>query len=203
MARVRTLHIRGHEPARIAQLVALSTKHIRDIIRRFEDGDLLGVRAEYKIYETVPQEIVELVQKYVCGPIYIPPRTTQAARRRSIVQRLLGKNIPVSEIAQSVGLSERRVWQMKKAELEVALSRPVSKACVKISEHIPQDPFTLGDTAEPEYIPPRFSSTCGTPVSPGEQDCDIYRYKAEAKRKTDNGDIVISSFPFAIIDRKF
>lgn len=204
MARVRSLHIRGHEPARIAQLVGLSTKHVRDIIRRFEDGDSLGARDEYKVYATVPHEIVELVQRYACGLIYVPPKVSQAARRRSIVQRLLRKGIPVSEIAKRSGLSERRVWQIRKDQLQAAQSEPAaSKSRIKANKEKPQDPFALGDTAEPGYSPPRFCSTCGTPVSPGERDCDICRYKAETKRNADSDVIVISSFPFAIIDRKF
>lgn len=205
IARVRSLNIRGHEPARIAQLVGLSTKHVRDIIRRLEDGDSHGARDEYKVYETVPHEIVELVQRYASGPIYVPPKVSQAARRRSIVQRLLRKGVPVSEIAQRTGVSERRVWQIRKEQLEAAQSEPsASKPRAKTREHIPQDPFALGDTAEPGYnTPPRLCSTCGTPVSPGERDCDICRYKAETKRNADSDVIVISSFPSAIIDRKF
>lgn len=204
IARVRSLNIRGHEPAQIAQMVGLSTKHVRDIIRRLEDGESLGARDEYKVYETVPHEIVELVQRYASGLIYVPPKVSQAARRLSIVQRLLRKGIPVSGIAQRAGVSERRVWQIRKEQLEAAQSEPsASKPRAKTCEHIPQDPFALGDTAEPGYTPPRFCSTCGTPVRPSEQDCDICRYKAESKRNADSDVIVVSSFPFAIIDRKF
>lgn len=204
IARVRSLNIRGHEPAQIAQMVGLSTKHVRDIIRRLEDGESLGARDEYKVYETVPHEIVELVQRYASGLIYVPPKVSQAARRLSIVQRLLRKGIPVSGIAQRAGVSERRVWQIRKEQLEAAQSEPsASKPRAKTCEHIPQDPFALGDTAEPGYAPPRFCSTRGIPVRPSEQDCDICRYKAESKRNADSDVIVVSSFPFAIIDRKF
>ena len=204
IARIQSLNIRGYEPARIAQMVGLSTKHVRDIIRRLEDGDSLGAREEYKVYETVPHEIVEIVQRYASGLIYVPPKVSQAARRLSIVQRLLRKGVPVSEIAQRAGVSERRVWQIRKEQLEAAQSEPAaSKSRVKTREHIPQDPFALGDTAEPGYTPPRFCSACGIPVSPGERDCDICRYKAETKRNADSDVIVVSSFPFAIIDRKF
>ena len=203
-ARVRSLQIRGHDPAGIAEITGLSAKHVRDIIKRFEDGDLPVGRADYKVYETVPHEIVELVGRHVCGPIYVSPKTSHAARRRAVVQRLLQKGIPVSEVAKRAGISERRVWQIKKAESEPAQPGvAVNKSQVKAKKEKPRDRFEAGAVVEPGYVRPRLCTTCGTPINPSERDCDVCRHKAVAKRNTDGSDIVVSSFPFAILDRKF
>ena len=203
MARVRSLHTRGYKPADIARIVSMSAKQVRDIVSRLEDGDALVTAAECKVYQTVPQEIVETVQKYVSGRIYVPPRKSEAARRRSTVARFLRKGVPVTQIAKRSGLSERRVWQIKKAESELAQSGSTTDE-TQANKQKSQDPFKVGPVREPGYVPPRRCSICGIPVRCGEEQCDVCRYKAEGKRNADGDDIiVITKIPFAVIDRKF
>ena len=204
MARVRSLHIRGHEPARIAGIVGLSTRHVCDIIKRFEDGGKIASRQDYEVYESVPRELVELVKKHASGLVYVPPKTSQADRRRARVKRMLDKDLRVSEIAKRTGISERRVWQIKKADLEAAKSGSTAgKIHVKANKEKPHDPFAVGPATEPGYVPPKLCSICGARAGSGEEDCDVCNYQAKARRNADGGDIVISRIPFAVIDRQF
>lgn len=123
MARVRSLQIHGHPVPRIAQIVGLSTKSVRNIIKHLENRNITGSSPQYKIYETVPQEVVELVQRHASGLIYVPPKMSQADRRRARVKRMINKGFCVVEIAKRTGLAERRVWQIRKAESADTQSR--------------------------------------------------------------------------------
>ena len=200
MARVRSLHSRGHEPAMIAQMVGLSARRIRDIIRLLEDGGKIGSRLEHKIYESVPREVVELVQRHACGLIYVPPKATQADRRRARVKRMLDKDLSVSEIAKGTGVSERRVWQIKESELEAPRSRVIKNETRKRSV---QDPFAIEHNHDvEEHSAPRVCPACRSVLRPDEQECEMCQRMNAGSRK-DSDEIVISRIPFAVLDRNF
>lgn len=203
ISQVRSLHNGSRRPSEIAEAVGVCAQHVRDIIRELEDGGISSSR-EYKVYEVVPQEIVEAVQKHVSGPVYVPGRVSEAERRRSIVQRLLRKGVRVSEVAKRSGLSERRVRQIRKVETELAQSElAAGKASVKSNRKKPQDRFKVGPVDEPGYVPPKRCSVCGIPVGPDEDPCEVCRYKAETKGNADSDIITIHNVPFAVIDRRF
>jgi len=191
ISRVQSLHNGIRRVSEIAEAVGICAQHVRDIINELECG--ISNSREYKIYEAVPQEIVEAVQKHVSGLIYVPGKVAKADRRRLLVQRLLRRGIPVSEAAKRSGLSERRVRQIRQAEPDLGI-KPKKK---------PQDRFGADIVIDPDYTPPKRCSICGIPVDPGEDQCDVCRYKAETKRSTDGDVITIHNVPFAIIDRQF
>ena len=199
-ARVHVLHNRGYEPAVISGIVGLSAGRVRDIIRQLKNGSKSGSHPEYKIYESVPREIVETVQRHACGLMYVPPKASQAGRRRNRVIRLLNRDISVSEIAKRTGLSERRVWQIKKAELETARSKHTSS---KTQRRCIQDPFVIDQDCKVEdHIEPRVCPACRAVLRPDEQECEMCQWMKEKSEK-DSDEIVLSDFPFAVIERNF
>ncbi len=202
--RVLSLHTRGYEPARIAESVGLATRHVRRILQQSETGSTPDSRTEYKIYETVPHEIVELVQGYVRGPLYVPPKTSQATCRLASIKRLLRKGISVSEIAKRVGVSERRVWQVKKAEPQSAQLKPVvTKPPINIAKPITLDPFATIHIEDAEEIPPVLCRSCGSPMDQGGSICMVCELHAKRRARKDNDIIVVSNFPHAFLDREF
>ena len=204
MARVRSLQIHGHLVPQIAQIVGLSTKSVRNIIKPLDNRNITGSHSDYKIYETVPPEIVELVQRHASGLIYVPPKMSQADRRRTRVKRMIDKGFCVGEIAKRTGLMERRVWQIKKAESADTQSRLTeNKTRCKTNKCSAQDPFDLDHNVE-EHIQPRVCPTCGSVLVPNENDGDICLWlQSDIKSKKINNEIEISSVPFAVIDRQF
>jgi transposase len=195
--RVMYLHSRGHKPDEIARIVGLSSGHVRSIIRQIRDGGVPCNEAPCRVYQIVPQEIVELVQRHISGPIYVPAKVTQAMRRRAIVRTLLGKGLAVKQIAQRCALSERRVWQIQKADLAASACRG------RRGNHDRQDPFELDHPTAPSHTPPSVCSVCRSPVGPGVTVCEICHYRAETQREKDTGEIIIRRIPIASIDREF
>jgi AraC-like DNA-binding protein/predicted nucleic acid-binding Zn ribbon protein len=193
MARVQLLHSRGWKPTEIADAAEMSTKQVRHIIKQIESGGISS-SPHYKVYDTVPQEIVEAVQQYVSGPIYVPGKASKSECRRSLVQRLLSRGIPISEVAKRSGLSERRVRQIRQAEPDL---------CIKPRKEKPEDRFGDGVIIDPDYTPPKRCSVCGLPVGPYEDECELCRYQSETRRDRDSDTITIDYVPFAIIDRRF
>jgi len=203
-ARIRSLHTRGYEPGQIAQSVGLSTRHVSRILEQSETGSTPDSSTEYKVYETVPREVVELVQRYVRGPLYVPPRTSQATRRMASIRRLLRKGTPINEIAERVGVSERRVWQVRKAELESAQLKPVvTKPQVKIAKPVTQDPFATVHIEEAEETPPVLCRSCGSPMDQRGRICIVCELSAKRQARKDKDIIVVSNFPHAFLDREF
>lgn len=191
ISRVWSLHNGIRKPSEIAEAVGISAQHVRDIIIELESGN--SNSRKYKVYEIVPQEIVEAVQKHVNGLVYVPGRVSKADRRRSTVRRLLWKGLPVSEVAKRSGLSERRVRQIRQAEPDLGI-KPAKK---------PQDRFGVDAVVDPDYTPPKRCCVCGMPVDPDEDECEVCKYKAETICDADSDVITIHDVPFAIIDRRF
>ncbi|MHB9037303.1 MAG: hypothetical protein ACYC64_11610 [Armatimonadota bacterium] len=201
LTRVRILHNRGNEPAVISGIVGLSVGRVRDIIRQLKNGRISGSQSEYKIYESVPREIVETVQRYAFGHMYVPPKATQADRRRSRVKKLLNKNIAVGEIAQRTGLSERRIWQIKKAELEAARYKHTSSNTQRRNV---RDPLAVDpDFKIEDYDEPRLCPTCRAVLGPDEQECEVCKWLSEKAEAENSDEIVLSHFPFSVIERNF
>ena len=63
--------------------------------------------------DVLPPKLLELVQRYHSGRLWIPPPPRDGmTERNEQIHRMRHDGEPVSEIAQRVGLSERRVWQI-------------------------------------------------------------------------------------------
>ncbi len=203
-ARVRSLLTRGYEPTGIAQSVGLSTRHVRRILEQHEPGSTAESPTEYKIYETVPREVVELVQGYVRGPLYVPPKSSQATCRLASIKRLLRRGTPVNEIAKRVGVSERRVWQVKKAEPQSAQLKPVViKPPINIAKPITLDPFATIHIEDAEETPPVLCRSCGSPMDQDGSICMVCELHAKRRARKDDDIIVVSNFPHAFLDREF
>ena len=202
--RVRSLHALGYEPACIADSVGLATRHVRRILQQSETCSTPDSLTEYKIYETVPRGVVELVQGYVRGPLYVPPKSSQAECRLAAIKRLLRRGTPVNEIAKRVGVSERRVWQVKKAEPQSAQLKPVvTKPPVNIPKPITLDPFATIHIEDAEEIPPVLRRSCGSPMDQGGSICMVCELHAKRRARKDDDIIVVSNFPHAFLDREF
>jgi len=65
-------------------------------------------------------ELLSAVQECHAGLLWVPKATGTARQRRRRVLRLFGKGLKVADVAAKVGLSERRVRQIKQ---EAAMSR--------------------------------------------------------------------------------
>ena len=63
--------------------------------------------------DVLPSELIALVQRHYDGLLWIPPPPPEEiVERNEQIQRMHLDGVPVTEIAQQVGLSERRVWQI-------------------------------------------------------------------------------------------
>lgn len=61
--------------------------------------------------DVLPSEVLALVQRHYNGLLWIPPPEALPDRDEQI-HRMRADGVPVPEIAERVGLSERRVWQI-------------------------------------------------------------------------------------------
>jgi DNA-binding NarL/FixJ family response regulator len=63
--------------------------------------------------DVLPAEVLALVQRHYNGLLWIPP-PEGALTRHEQIRQMRADGVPVPEIAERVGLSERRVWQILK-----------------------------------------------------------------------------------------
>ncbi|MHB0999288.1 MAG: hypothetical protein ACYC27_08575 [Armatimonadota bacterium] len=200
--RVRVFHNQGLSPTEIARRTTLSVKQIKRIIKQQEDAIMSKPTANHKIYESVPEDIVEMVQRYVEGLIYVPPMTSILARRHTRVKRLLREGCTTAEIAGRTGMSERRIWQLK-AEYKEEIKNKKQTAKQLVTPYRPMQDMPsviMVESIEPTEVHPRKCSICGNLFEPHESPCIICGIQSK-KGKSDSDIIIVSRLPYAIIDR--
>ncbi|MHB1000835.1 MAG: hypothetical protein ACYC27_16460 [Armatimonadota bacterium] len=202
--RVRVFHSQGSSPTEIARKTTLSEKHIRRIIKQQEDATISNPTARHKIYESVPEDIIEMVQRYVEGLIYVPSSTSRVARRHTRIKRLLREGHTTAEIANRTGMSERRIWQLKaEYKEEIKNKKQTVKKQITPDRPIPDIlNVTVVESTEPTETHPRKCNICGNLFEPHESSCIICGIQSK-KEKSDSDIIVVSRLPYAIIDRDF
>jgi DNA-binding NarL/FixJ family response regulator len=63
--------------------------------------------------DVLPAKLVARVQRHYSGLLWVPaPPPEEIVERNEQIQRMHLDGVSVTEIAQQVGLSERRVWQI-------------------------------------------------------------------------------------------
>ncbi|MHB1458431.1 MAG: hypothetical protein ACYC0V_16105 [Armatimonadota bacterium] len=198
--RIRLLHDQGISPTEIACRTTLSVQHVRKVIRQLSDGSLPEQVVRHKIYESVPEDIVEMVQRYVEGPVYVPASDSPMDRRHARVKKLLSEGYTTVEVAKRTRISERRVWQLKVEYAEEIAHRkdPVKKQ-TPIGSTIPTPTTKITDPTE---VLPRVCRLCGNVLAPDEGLCVICG-RQTTKEEGDPDIIVVSRLPFAVIDREF
>ena len=202
--RVRVFHSQGVSPIEIAQRTTLSIKHVRRIIRQLSDGVMPESTIQPRIYKFVPEDIVEMIQRYVEGPVYVPLSTSPIVRRHAHVKRLLREGHTTAEVASRTKMSERRIWQLKvEYAEEIAHPKQTAKQQATPGSSITSLPnVTIVESTETAEAPPRVCRLCGNVLEPHEGSC-IMCSRRPPKEKGDPDIIVVSTFPFAIIERNF
>ena len=198
--RIRLLHGQGISPVEIANRTTLTVQHVRKVIRQLSDGALQESTVRHKIYESVPEDIVDMLQRYVEGPIYIPSSNSPMDRRHTHVKKLLSEGYTTVEVAKRTKMSERRVWQLKVEYAGEIMDKkePVEKQTL-IGSAIPSLTTKITDPTE---VPPRVCRLCGNVLASHEYQCIICS-RQTTKEEGDPDIIVVSRLPFAVIDREF
>ena len=198
--RIRLLHGQGISPAEIARRTTLSVQHVRKVIKEPDDDSLPKQVVRHRIYESVPEDVVEMVQRYVEGPIYVPASKSPMDRRHARVKKLLSEGCTTVEVAKRTKISERRVWQLKVQYAEEIMDKkePVKKQTL-IGNAIPSLTTKITDPTE---VPPRVCRLCGNVLAPHECQCVICS-RQTTKEECDSDIIIVSRLPFAVIDREF
>lgn len=110
---VLRLSASGSSVESIARLTCLSAKWVRHIV---EDADsVVSPRRPSRFLRLVPPDLVQQVQQYAVGRLYIPTRRRKKTGRAKRVEQLLDQGLSVPEIAVRVKLSQRQVYRLKKA----------------------------------------------------------------------------------------
>lgn len=198
---VRILHNQGLSPAEIASRTTLSVKHIKRIIKHLTDDVMPEPSAEHRIYASVPEDVVEIIQRYVEGSVYVPPSTSKVARKHAHVKRLLRDGHTTAEVAARTGMSERRIWQLK-AEYAEEITRPKQTSKRQPMPDIPIPDSSSVTIIDDTTTPPRVCRLCGNLLEPYENSC-VMCSSRQAKEEGDPDIIVVSKLPFAVIDRNF
>ncbi|MHB1459483.1 MAG: hypothetical protein ACYC0V_21440 [Armatimonadota bacterium] len=201
--RIRLLHGQGITPVEIANRTTLSVQHVRKVIKELSDGSLPEQAVRHKIYESVPEDIVEMVQRYVEGPVYVPAGKSSMDRRHARVKKLLSEGYTTVEVARRTKMSERRVWQLKVEYAEEIIDKKEpAKKHMPIGDSPAPAAVPMINATETREVPPRVCRLCGNVLAPHEGLCVICS-RQTTKEEGDPDIIVVSRLPFAVIDREF
>ena len=158
------------------------------MIKELSDTSLQESAVRHRIYESVPEDIVEMVQRYVEGPVYVPASDSPMDRRHARVKKLLSEGYTTVEVAKRTRISERRVWQLKVEYAEEIAHRkdPVKKQTPIGSASPAPAAVPMINATDPTEVPPRVCRLCGNVLAPHEGLCVICSRqitKEEGERK--------------------
>ncbi len=68
--------------------------------------------------DVLPSELLKAVQKHWRGLLYIPPVNYKSKADKNFVQNMVASGTPIGEVADMVGLTPRRVYQIQKKNRE-------------------------------------------------------------------------------------
>ena len=188
------LHQSGKSVEQIALATGFSTRWVRYIVAGIQSEQTS--RPVSKFLKLVPPDLVQQVQQYVVGRLYIPPRKTKKIGNTKRIDRLFDQGLPVAEIVNRTKLSERQVYRLKKAWMDDAWRREMDNAGQKSNrEHKANVEPSIPHTSI------KKCPGCGRHVvERGATYCDICE---NIKGDVDGNVIVLSDFPFAAFDPKF
>ena len=78
------------------------------------------MRTHRNAAEVLPPDLLAEVQKYCAGPLWVPEAESFHQERRRLVERLLRRKLPVSEVARLADLTRRRVRQIRRGMKKLA-----------------------------------------------------------------------------------
>lgn len=76
------------------------------------------MRTHRNAAEVLPPDLLAEVQKYCTGSLWVPETESFHAERRRLVEGLLRRNLPVSEVARLADLTRRRVRQIRRGMVD-------------------------------------------------------------------------------------
>lgn len=70
--------------------------------------------------DMLPSELLKAVQKHWRGLLYIPPVNYKSKADKNFVQNMVASGTPIGEVADMVGLTPRRIYQIQKKKSGIA-----------------------------------------------------------------------------------
>ena len=194
---VSKLHASGASVTSIARSTGYSAKWVRHIVASADAGNSgSSSQSTSKFLQLVPPDLVEQVQQYTIGRLYIPPRRRRKTGKAKRVEQLLDQGLSVAEVATQAKLSQRQVYRLKKtwsANLwRRQLGEPVQRGQQDVPvHHEPAKPASMW----------RQCRGCGRHVlAPGQNYCSLCRTVVD---RADGDVIVLTNLPFASLDGDF
>lgn len=68
--------------------------------------------------DVLPSELLKAVQKHWHGLLYIPPVNYKSKADKNFVQNMVASGTPIGEVADMIGLTPRRIYQIQKKNRE-------------------------------------------------------------------------------------
>jgi len=180
-------------------------QHVRKVVRQLSDGVTPEPPVRHRIYESVPEDIVEMVQRYVEGPVYVPSSKSPIDQRHARVMKLLSEGHTTAEVAKRTKMSERRVWQLKVEYAEEIMHKKDQAEKHEIIRNRSIPSLTTALTTkitEATEVPPRVCRLCGNVLAPHEGLC-VMCSRQTTKEEGDPDIILVSRIPLAVIEREF
>ena len=63
--------------------------------------------------DVLPSELLKAVQKHWRGLLYIPPVNYKSKADKNFVQNMVASGTPIGEVADMIGLTPRRIYQIQ------------------------------------------------------------------------------------------
>ena len=193
-ATVLRLHASGMSVEGMAQYTRLSAKWVRHIVEGAYS--VPSPRRTSRFLRLVPPDLVQQVQQYAVGRLYIPTRQTKKTLRTKRIEQLLDQGLSVAEVAVRVKLSQRQVYRLKKVWSDNAWRREMGKQGQKSQHENPMcdEPFESRAAT-------KLCRGCGRPiVGQSKNYCDLCR---TIDGDSDGDVIVPTSIPLVSFDPRF